>query len=262
MVRCFMVPLNGPLLSALAIATAAFLPTSSAQSDSGSQSPAWDAGNADWCLELTDSYGDGLNGATVTLAACDGTVNEEYGIDADGFNDGYTATFCKPHPGYDFSLAIGGGYFDYEIGWTLVSPGAVVEASGGAGTYSSCNGSWAEVGSADGTNGGSTPGGSTPGPPPFETPQCISQCALTCYGLLYGIGEGMGEGMGDYGSGEGMGQGMGGMGGMPGGGCISTSSKEWAIRRLQPGAPCPPTTRRKHPPWRRVGRCWWSSTRC
>ena len=66
----------------------------------------------DWDLHLVDSFGDGWNGATLSVSTCDiyGTVTEIGSI--------FPWTEAKkPRAGYE--ITAGGGNWDGEISWTL-----------------------------------------------------------------------------------------------------------------------------------------------
>jgi hypothetical protein len=77
-------------------------------------------------LNMWDTYGDGWNGATYSVADSDGNVVANGTLEggADGSNNLCLADGC-------YSISVGGGYFDSEIIWELSLNGAVV-ANGGA----------------------------------------------------------------------------------------------------------------------------------
>jgi len=99
-------------------------------------------GGLDWDLLLLDSYGDGWNGATLSISNCNGDVL----LDGVTFDDGdeYLQDVCLPiSDGY--TIGAGGGDYDGEISWRLIESDGSVHLEGGSGdSVSSCPG-WIDV---------------------------------------------------------------------------------------------------------------------
>jgi hypothetical protein len=88
-----------------------------------------------WDLHLVDSFGDGWNGATIDVVACDGTVYES-GLSMSGSFE--EADVCLPESD-GYIISVGGGDWDSEITWTLFDSDGNVVMEGEAGYYSTCS---------------------------------------------------------------------------------------------------------------------------
>ena len=90
----------------------------------------------DWDLRLEDTYGDGWNGATLSISDCYGTL-----LESDiSFISGYFVVFdvCLPiSDGY--VIDAGGGTYDEEISWKLLDENGEVYLHGVGGTVSTCD---------------------------------------------------------------------------------------------------------------------------
>ena len=91
----------------------------------------------DWDLHLEDSYGDGWNGATLSISHCDGTILES-DISLSSGNH-IVIDVCLPiSDGY--VIDVGGGAYDEEISWVLFDENGDTEMFGGAGgAVSNCD---------------------------------------------------------------------------------------------------------------------------
>ena len=88
-----------------------------------------------WDLSLTDSYGDGWNGATLSISDCDGNLL----VAGISLNSGgaYMVDVCLPiSDGY--VIDAGGGTYDNEISWTLLDENGSIYLQGEDETVSSC----------------------------------------------------------------------------------------------------------------------------
>jgi hypothetical protein len=99
------------------------------------------AGGTALLVNMTDSFGDGWNGATYTITDGTGATIASGDLDgADFFVD--EDNFAGPESGFDFlclqdgcyTILVGGGIFDIECGFSIVDANGTVYASGGAGT--------------------------------------------------------------------------------------------------------------------------------
>jgi len=89
----------------------------------------------DWDLHLNDSWGDGWNGATLSVTDCDGNVLESaLSISWGSFS---AVDVCLPESD-GYTITAGGGNWDSEITWSLIDPAGNTELEGAAGTVSTC----------------------------------------------------------------------------------------------------------------------------
>jgi hypothetical protein len=94
--------------------------------------------DSEWDLHLVDSFGDGWNGATITVEDCDGNVVQS-GLAIIGWGNFSAVDACLPaSDGY--TITAGGGNWDSEISWTLLDSNGEVLLEGEAGTSSLCEG--------------------------------------------------------------------------------------------------------------------------
>jgi hypothetical protein len=93
----------------------------------------------DWDLHLYDSWGDGWNGATITVYDCSTWETLVSTTMSAGWS--HVADIClEPSSTGDgaYYIYAGGGWYDYEISWDLKDDTGYVVHSGGSGTYDAC----------------------------------------------------------------------------------------------------------------------------
>ena len=93
-------------------------------------------GETEITIDMTDSFGDGWNGNTYSIATNPGGSVVATG-DLDGAQTGDGDSFgqdvlCLTDGTYD--ITVGGGSFTGEVGWSISTAGGGVIASGGAPT--------------------------------------------------------------------------------------------------------------------------------
>ncbi len=83
-----------------------------------------------WVLEATDTYGDGWNGASVSVTS-EGTTTHYANEDLDGVAGAETQSIMIPvTDGADYSFEFNSGDWDSEIVFTLTSPDGTVFSDG------------------------------------------------------------------------------------------------------------------------------------
>ena len=95
-----------------------------------------DCDEGDYDLHLVDTWGDGWNGATLSISDCDGDVYED-GITLDDGMDFLALDICLPAAD-GYIIEAGGGAYDAEILWSLLDSTGTPVLSGTAGTHTDC----------------------------------------------------------------------------------------------------------------------------
>ena len=90
----------------------------------------------DWDVHLADDYGDGWNGATLSVEDCCGNLLQG-GVSLGSGSVG-SADVCVPLTNDGFTITAGGGSWDEEISWSLIDPNGIVEIAGAGGTVTTC----------------------------------------------------------------------------------------------------------------------------
>jgi len=106
------------------------------RTDEPTISPAPSKSCADYALELSDSWGDGWNGNTLSITSCDdGSVLVDGVTMEDGEFESFV--FCEPLGIGGVSVHVGGGLWGSELSWTLTLPSGETVTGAGLGTETS-----------------------------------------------------------------------------------------------------------------------------
>jgi hypothetical protein len=125
---------NGNVALAGGVAT----PTGDAQAPAYTTCP-FNCPENQWDLHLADSFGDGWNGNTLSYYDCDGNLLIS-GVTLTGWTSSGSADICFD-PEENFGIIVGGGNWQSEVSWELVSTvdgETTTIMEGGAGTFSTC----------------------------------------------------------------------------------------------------------------------------
>jgi hypothetical protein len=82
-------------------------------------------GGGQWNIHLVDAFGDGWNGASLSVEDCCGNLLQ--GGVSMGSGSSSVADLCVPPANDGFTIIAGGGSWDEEISWSLVDAEGVVE---------------------------------------------------------------------------------------------------------------------------------------
>ena len=83
-----------------------------------------------------DQWGDGWNGASLSISDCNDFILAGPLSVTGGFYE--FLDICLDISDEFFTITVGGGQFDHEIAWTLFDTDGSVQLEGGAGTVTTC----------------------------------------------------------------------------------------------------------------------------